>query len=156
MEAEAVPVDRHSTDVLRNLHDEPVTKPALRMLRCSADRTSVRLSTALSGWHLWQLRGAIKLSVGRMSAIALALGMIQQDLVVRTGETEHAARNLLDEIGIRGIRAQQRNIALELGAHGLEAQNLELKSALALEQLVPRLEAVSAFDSMKGEVGRKT
>jgi hypothetical protein len=87
---------------------------------------------------------------------ALALGMIQQDLVARTSETEHATRNLLDEIRIRGIGAQQRDIALELGAHGLEAQNLELKSALALEQLVPRLEAVSAFDSMKGKVGRKT
>ena len=91
-----------------------------------------------------------------MRVIALALGMIQHDLVARTSETEHASRNLLDEIGIRGIRAQQRDISLKLGAHGLEAQNLELQSALALEQLVPRLEAVSAFDSMKGKVGRET
>jgi hypothetical protein len=117
------------------------------------------LSTALSGWHLWRLRGtvnAFKLSDGSMRRIALALGMIQQHLVARTGETEHAACNLLDEIRIGGIRAKQRDIALELGTHGLEAQNLKLKSALTLDQLVPRLEAVSAFDSMKGKVGRKT
>jgi len=72
---------------------------------------------------------------------------------VRIGEAQHLARDLLDEIGVRQVGAKERDIALELGAHGLEALDLELERALTLEQGIPRLEAVTALEHMKGEIG---
>ena len=70
------------------------------------------------------------------------------------GKSQHFASELFDHVGIREIGPQKRDIVLKLGAHGLEALNLELQSALALDQFLSSLETVAAFKRVKGEVGR--
>lgn len=72
---------------------------------------------------------------------------------MRIRKTQHVARDLLDEIGIRQIWTKKRDVPRKLGTYGLEALDLELERALTLEQPISRLEAVTAFECMEGEVG---
>lgn len=121
-------------------------------------------ATRFPGRALWQLDGtklerrAQRLKYFGMERVRELTGRrpVHQHAVARVRKPEHLARDLLDEIGIRKIWAKERDVAFEFGAHGLETLELEQQSAIALKQFVPRLEAVSAFDGVKGEIGRQT
>lgn len=128
--------------------------PALRMLqRNQAHRFSQRSKTTLPNPHgptLWQVEER------RGKNPSLRPTLIHEHHILRLREAQNLTRDLLDDVGVRNIRAQKRHVALELGAHGLEALHLKLKSALTLEQSVARLEAVAAFQGVMGKVGRQT
>ncbi len=68
-------------------------------------------------------------------------------------ETEQVSRDLLDEVWMRGLVAQEGDVPGQFGPHGFEALDLELDEAGALDELRASLEAVAALIGMEGEIG---
>lgn len=76
--------------------------------------------------------------------------------IARMGKTQHTARDLLDEVVMGQLAAEQLHVALQLRPDDLEAPDLPLELPGALHQARSCPEAVPAADSVKGEVDRKT
>lgn len=79
-------------------------------------------------------------------------GAQPDDAVGWMHEPQEVARDLLDEVLMRRLGAQQRDISSELGPHGFEALDLELDEAGALDELRASLEAVAALMGVEAEV----
>ena len=73
--------------------------------------------------------------------------------VIGVDEAQDLASCLLDEVGVRKFRGEERDVALELGPHGLEASDFEFQEACALEEAISNQEAVPAIDCVIGEIG---
>ena len=90
---------------------------------------------------------------GASEATAAAL---DQDPVGGVGKAQHVAGDLLDEIGVRLLGGQERDVTRETGPHGFEALEFEREERGALDELQASLEAVPAAMGMMGEIGRQS
>jgi hypothetical protein len=84
----------------------------------------------------------------------LELGAHDHD-IVGLDKTEHVARDLFDEIGMRLGRRQQRNVTLKFAANGLKAARFEGQQAGPFDQTRTRLKAMPAVNGMVAEVSHK-
>lgn len=71
-------------------------------------------------------------------------------------KAQHISRDFLDEIRVRWLGGEERDVALEFRPHGFEALEFELEERRALDELQASLEAVTAEIGMMGEVARQS
>lgn len=79
---------------------------------------------------------------------------LEQRRIARPGKPQGGAGQLLDQIGMGGIGADQIDVASQPAAHGLEARDLPLEDGGAIAQPRTRREAVRPADRVVNEVCR--
>lgn len=88
-----------------------------------------------------------------LGALKLLRLFRRNDRVVAPHVAEHIARDFLDQVGVRDLWREKRDVVPKLGADGFQAPDFEIKKSRALDQAIAGLEPMAAITGMIDEIG---